>query len=76
MNPANNSTINISVITVRGYSDYSSNSGNTWDEVSDGYLDYYVEINLTDIGFVPEVQTLILSTLFLAIPIIIQKIKK
>ena len=49
---------------------------NTWDEVSDGYLDYYMEINLTDIGFVPEVQPLILSTLFLAIPIIIRKIKK
>ena len=31
LNPANKPTINISVITARGYSDYSSNSGNTWD---------------------------------------------
>ncbi len=31
LNVANSPTINISVITARGYSDYSGNSGNTWD---------------------------------------------
>ena len=34
LNPADSPTLNISVITARGYSDYASNTGNTWD-VSD-----------------------------------------
>jgi len=34
INPADNPTLNISVITARGYSDYAGNAGHTWDVYS------------------------------------------
>ncbi len=44
---------------------------NTWDDVSDGYLDYYFEINISTI--IPELQPYFAIIILLAIPALITR---